>query len=354
MIRAVHIERFRGIRKCVADGFGRVNLIIGRNDCGKTSFMEAISLAEDQRNPARSIVVRQARRLGRGAVPHDFARFWRPLFFDFQPALGFTIRVTQEDGRHLGLQVREGMALAVDLSGVGPDGAEAIADAVQSPAWALDVILRKDDSSSIQHVSGASNMVRLPPSASANGSAWIPISSAISDGDVRTVSTMKQLGQDHVLVELLREVEPRVTGVEILAPDGSLAELFVRLDNGTPMMPVGLMGEGFQRCVEIGSVAAGYDWPTMFLDEVENGMHHLVLEPLWRWLSIISRRRNIQIFATTHSEECIQAAARAFSSLNDDGLRVIRLDRTSDATRATIYDRKLVETAAQTDTEIRG
>jgi predicted ATPase len=152
----------------------------------------------------------------------------------------------------------------------------------------------------------------------------------------------------------LREINVRLSGIELLAPGGNVPELFVRLDNGTPLLPISLMGEGFQRCVEFGAAAASHDWPMMFIDEIENGMHHLVLEPLWRWIATISRRRELQVFATTHSEECIHAACRAFQSLADEGLRVIRLDRLEGGTRATIYDRALVETAERTGTEIRG
>lgn len=165
---------------------------------------------------------------------------------------------------------------------------------------------------------------------------------------------LKQRGQDNILLELLREVDGRLSSIELLAPGGELAELFVRLNNGTPMLPAKLMGEGFQRCLEIGAAAAAHDWPTLFIDEIENGMHYTVLEPLWRWIATISRRRQLQVFVTTHSEECIQAACRAFHELGDDGLRVIRLDRLETGTRATIYDRTLLEVAERTGTEIRG
>jgi predicted ATPase len=165
---------------------------------------------------------------------------------------------------------------------------------------------------------------------------------------------LKQRGQEGVLFELLREVDIRLSGIELLSPGGSVAELFVRLDNGTPMLPVGLMGDGFRRCLEIGAAAAADEWPTLYIDEIENGMHHTVLEPLWRWIATMSSSRNLQVFATTHSEECIHAACRAFHGLGDDGLRVIRLDRLEHETRATIYDRTLIEVAERTGTEIRG
>ena len=65
-------------------------------------------------------------------------------------------------------------------------------------------------------------------------------------------------------------------------------------------------------------------------------------------------KNDIQVFATTHSEECIAAASRAFTAANDDGLRVIRLDRRQDKTVAAVYNRDLVETAIAADVEIRG
>src|SRR3954451_2249961 len=97
MIRAVRIERFRGIRACAVEGFGRVNLIIGRNDCGKTAFMEALEIADDADDAAHVMRVSQRRRLGRAAKSHDFESFWRPLFLDLDAKAGFSISATRDD-----------------------------------------------------------------------------------------------------------------------------------------------------------------------------------------------------------------------------------------------------------------
>ena len=90
------------------------------------------------------------------------------------------------------------------------------------------------------------------------------------------------------------------------------------------------------------------------IDEIENGLHHSTLESVWSWLATVSAASSMQIFATTHSEECVQAACRAFSALNDPGLRVIRLDRRAGETVATVYDRNLVAAAERMGVEIRG
>jgi predicted ATPase len=115
-----------------------------------------------------------------------------------------------------------------------------------------------------------------------------------------------------------------------------------------------MMGEGVQRCFDLALGFVLDDVILVAVDEFENGLHHSVLEPVWTWLARVSASRNVQVFATTHSEECVQAACRAFSALNDDGLRVIRLERQPHQTAATVYDRNLVEAAGRMGVELRG
>jgi hypothetical protein len=366
MIRAVHIARYRGIRELAAHGFGRVNLIIGKNDCGKTAFMEALRLAEDGEDAAHHLLNDQRARLSRTTRRHDFERFWRPIFFNLDARTGLPISVTRDDDARKTLEVRQGTISAEIISDHHDDLYARDRDdrdeeeyegkeVVKPSSWTLELqLVAYDQAQTQQRIAATPPRIKLPPISSENESAWITSGAGVGEDEVRYVSTLKQHGQDVTLLELLREVDSRLTGIELLAPGGDVAELFVRLDNGTPLLPVALMGEGFQRCFELGAAAAAHDWPTMFIDEIENGMHHLVLEPLWRWIATISRRRNLQVFATTHSEECIHAACRAFQGLDDDGLRVIRLDRLERETQAVFYDRALVEVAERTGTEIRG
>jgi len=44
MIRSFHIKRFRGIRECCLENLGQINILIGRNNSGKSSILEALYL----------------------------------------------------------------------------------------------------------------------------------------------------------------------------------------------------------------------------------------------------------------------------------------------------------------------
>jgi AAA15 family ATPase/GTPase len=51
MFDSVKIERFRGINHADISGFRLVNLFFGKNNCGKSSLLEAVFLACGQSNP---------------------------------------------------------------------------------------------------------------------------------------------------------------------------------------------------------------------------------------------------------------------------------------------------------------
>ena len=44
MINHIKIERLRGIKTCALEDFGRFNIFLGHNNCGKTTVLEALYL----------------------------------------------------------------------------------------------------------------------------------------------------------------------------------------------------------------------------------------------------------------------------------------------------------------------
>lgn len=347
MIEAITVERFRGLEQLEVEGFGRVNLILGKNNCGKTALMEALSIA---REPAPAIkfvfFVQQVRN---PAIPSsDFERFWRPLFWKQDADRGLALKLRFADGRRTSVELRKSLAPSLFIDDKVAPGTLARA------SWTIDVQTEHDGQEFKDKIVGSSAGLQIPQG-EGEGFFWVRTAPTVGELDVRNFSTLKQAGREAELTTLLREIDGSVSGIELLSPSGVQAELFVRVaQHDGPSLPMSMMGEGFQRCFEIGTAAVVGNRSTLFIDEIDNGLHYSVLTSVWRWLATISEKRNLQVFATTHSEECIAAASRAFTALNDDGLRVIRLDRRQDKTVAAVYDRDLVETAIAADVEIRG
>ena len=56
----------------------------------------------------------------------------------------------------------------------------------------------------------------------------------------------------------------------------------------------------------------------LVVDEIENGFHHSILPNLWRHLRVLAETLDVQLFATTHSQECVEAAVAAFEGDMED------------------------------------
>ncbi len=97
----------------------------------------------------------------------------------------------------------------------------------------------------------------------------------------------------------------------------------------------------------------------MLVDEIENGFHYSVLEDVWQAMAIGAEKNDTQIFATTHSFECIQAAHEAFTTRSAEqgnyyDLGVHRLERdVSGGIRAISYAEESLDTSLELDWEVR-
>ena len=61
----------------------------------------------------------------------------------------------------------------------------------------------------------------------------------------------------------------------------------------------------------------------MLLDEFETGLHYSVQDELWRIIFMLSEKLDIQVFVTSHSNDCINCFAR--TNTNEQGV-LIRLE----------------------------
>ena len=94
------------------------------------------------------------------------------------------------------------------------------------------------------------------------------------------------------------------------------------------LFPIAIMGEGVKRLLALSLAFPSMRNGAIFIDEVENGLHHKSLVDVWKNLGWLSQEFNVQVFATTHSYECIKAARTAFKlSEFDDEISYIRLQR---------------------------
>lgn len=158
-------------------------------------------------------------------------------------------------------------------------------------------------------------------------------------------------------IRALRIIEPNVdriaaVGSGSIRPSGR--DIVVRMMEGGEPVPLGSLGEGMRRLLGVSLSLAGCANGILLADEIDTGLHYGTLEKMWRLVIEAAKKLNIQVFATTHSSDCV----RAFGQLchTDPGLsehvRLHRIEGTEG--KAVAYSGAEVFKAGKFDVELRG
>lgn len=155
---------------------------------------------------------------------------------------GFRVEAIEQDNARRRLFVRRPQRVPLSLNPNSPS----FAPNTLRP-WELhyDVVDEGDGRETLEKivVKSTGRDLELPPASDRGGTVWLTPSPAITPEDIRVLSKLKQEGRDHVVTNLLRLINERVSGIELLAPTGARALVFVRLDQDM-LLPLSMMGEG--------------------------------------------------------------------------------------------------------------
>jgi AAA15 family ATPase/GTPase len=146
-------------------------------------------------------------------------------------------------------------------------------------------------------------------------------------------------------------VEPRLKRLSILV---TAAGPTIHGDIGIDrLLPLQMMGDGLGRLLTLLLSIISSEDGFVMVDEIESGLHFSVMAKVWSAIAQIAREKNVQVFATTHSWECLKAAHESFSQSGIYDFRLHRLDRVDDLVTSTTYDKDMIETALSSGMELR-
>lgn len=156
--------------------------------------------------------------------------------------------------------------------------------------------------------------------------------------------------EDEVL-ELLQIVEPRIE--KIAATPGLAGGIFIRLRGERGRIPLGSFGDGTARLFSLACNIISARHGILLVDEIDTGLHFSAIAKMWRFLSHAARRLDLQVFATTHSKDCLAGLAQfcAAEPTMAPSFRLHRLER--DASTWTTYSAEEIEQAMNADIEVR-
>ena len=127
----------------------------------------------------------------------------------------------------------------------------------------------------------------------------------------------------------------------------------VKLRDHPRPVPLKSLGDGVTRLFATGLALANSRDGFLLLDEAENGIHYSVQREFWRMVLRAAQQHNVQVLATTHSNDCVKGFARAANEIQEAEGVYLRLDRYSDRVRAMEYPEEDLDTVEKQNIEVR-
>ena len=358
MYSSFSIKNFRCFHDFTIENLSKINLIAGKNNAGKTTLLESLFIHSNAYDPRLLLKLLAFRGMENTFPEKDLSGKspWGMNYYNFDNTQ--KIVFSGDD--------MKGMKSSTELHDYNQKEAEEI-HRVTCGAFGKDpglltselppilILQRSERGQDVfkTDMTVEGDRIHLNP-------APPPLKTSVSyRNDIYTLS-LKETAQlysnlvlkerEGVLIESLRILEPELKKLEIITSQGNLL-LHAKIGS-KPLMPIYLMGQGMVLLSSIIlqlSYAAG---GIFLIDEIDNGLHHSIIEKVWGAIGEAAQEFNTQVFATTHSFECIQAAHIAFSSKPED-FRYFRLDKRGDDIVAQTYDDETLGASIDMNLEVR-
>lgn len=391
MLKSLEVMNFRLLVRFQVTKLGRVNLIVGKNNSGKSSVLEALRIYAG--NGQRSL-------LEEIAAGHDEKfRLRETTQSDSEPQLPFEdfftgrqFPQTEETGISIGeigknadsLRIEHGFLheteedVTIDAGGISETSTRVRRQRISREAA---IVTETGTVRQALFIGKGDKLIPFMLDSSNprfRGSAF-DLSGTLPCSVIPTqFVSIDELADEWDKIVFTEHQEVVRRALQIISPD--FEDLtFVRDDerDGQPPsrrrwfrmakvkmadaprpVPLNSLGDGMLRVLQLVLKVFPAKDGFLLIDEFENGLHFSVQEKVWALLFELAEKLNIQIFATTHSWDCIESFAKAAIARQDiEGVlfRVGKSVRDSDRGRviATVFDEQALYNITQTDVEVR-
>jgi AAA15 family ATPase/GTPase len=158
------------------------------------------------------------------------------------------------------------------------------------------------------------------------------------------------------LIAGLRIIEPKIVGIALVGESDSRNTNrvpIVRCDGSDERISLKTMGDGLTRLFHIILALVNARDGFLLIDEFENGLHWSIHSIIWKTIFEVSKKLNVQVFATTHSQDCVRGFYRIWKNKEKEGTFYrLEIDDKMGA-KAINYNSVTLYDAIETDVEVR-
>ena len=373
MLSSFEITNFRLFQHLEIRTLSRVNLVVGKNNAGKSTFLEAVELYASNASANLLLDLVEARQEAwfSEAQPH-FQHFLdnpvRHLFFGHHlPKIGETGislgEVSSNDKLHITTAAYQdqsddqGNIRTTRVSNSHID--EEISD--------LEFFLVAEEGERTRRLfrlnqdlgDGRRNRIYGRHQSEVKKYTWQIVST--DNMPNRKLAALWDLTSltnlESEIISALGLIDHRVSGIAFVEDisqgrSGENRVPLVKISGINEPLPLKSMGDGITRLFHIIVALVNAQNGLLLIDEFENGLHWSIQPKVWDLVFQLSERLNVQVFATTHSRDCIKGFDSTWNNYPELGA-FFRLDVKDDLIRATEYTSETLTDAIDMDVEVR-
>ncbi len=378
MLRDLTIQNYRCFKDFHIDGLARVNLIVGMNNNGKTSLLEAVYLLINQGNPQcllglledrGEIVPPTSSRVTLGGSGLLSTRRYqiRHIFQGHQFGFNQTINLQSQKELSLSLkiQLRSVTRQEQSLEDI-PDFDMSVEDTSEIDFSLVELYLsygsdiemrvpvREDGSLEARSFRLTRQQSQTNPFLLTQPFQFLTTSNQTFDKLATMWDKINLTPEEEKVVAALQILEPDVKRIGFTSRLTSNSGILLKLDKQSDPIPLGSMGEGMRRILSLAMAAVTAENGVLLVDEIETGLYYETQTDMWRFILEVAQKLNVQVFATTHSWDCISAFQEALDQLEDSSVgKLFRLSRKGENICAVDYPAEKLGVAVRQNIEVR-
>ncbi|MBP0021078.1 MAG: AAA family ATPase [Cyanobacteria bacterium SBLK] len=375
MLKSLKIENFRRFKSFELEDLGRINLLVGMNNSGKTSILEAIQLL---RSRTHVDVIRQST-IERGeyyAVENrsgnikDIVFNICSLFFGHEIHLDTQCSISaknhnQHDERVIMSSSEKNTTIPISSNEQSSlEHLQELQFKIEwiweqgSKFWEADLFSDGtiSDRQTTLKSPGDDILKDLQYRDRLNLTQFVSLSSLTGEEMGKLFDSISLMPEESFIYEALQTIEPKIERIVTVGENvkiGSRGGFFARLSDSDRRIPLGSLGDGIWRMLGLTLALINAKGGILLVDEIDTGLHFTALSNMWKLIWKMSKKLDVQVFATTHSSDCWQSLA-SIASLEEteqDGITIQRIEK--DKQKAVIFPRKGIVIAAEDEIEVR-
>ncbi|MBI3260104.1 MAG: AAA family ATPase [Ignavibacteriae bacterium] len=362
MLDSLMIKNFRNLKDLKINSLGRVNLIIGKNNTGKTAVLEALAiyatkgdfdnifeqLEERGENFKESIENKN--------IIDENTRTFSTLFTNRNP--GYDKENAIYIGKNEKIEFKgeiypEGLVsirfFIPEVVKINTENGDIIDKAIDSSRIGLVVKFGKRSSLHSFNLERP-YIIKYPPHEDKEELQFIRTSNIERKVNSQLWDKTVLTDKEEYVIQALKIIEPTTERIGYTINE---QKPIIKLSNISDPLPLQSMGDGINRILTIILALVNSENGYLLIDEFENGLHYSVQEKLWEIIFTLSEKLNVQVFATTHSNDCIEGFESVLNSSDKFDGKLIRLHNEKGVIKSVEFDEKKLKIVTDNDIEIR-